>query len=92
VLVAIFRPWLVRTRASRARLPRSPVISNSAISFPKATTGLDVNKRTPGRKRGLAVDVLGLIIGVVVLAASAHEDRASGRPTRCSGQSGRSHP
>lgn len=33
---------------------------------------------TPGRKRGLAVDVLGLITGVVVLAASAH-DNAGGR-------------
>jgi transposase len=30
----------------------------------------------PGRKRGLAVDVLGLIIAVVVLAASAHENTA----------------
>lgn len=35
-----------------------------------------VNKKTPGRKRGLAVDVLGLIIGVVVLAASAHDNEA----------------
>lgn len=41
---------------------------------PKETTGLDVNKRTPGRKRGLAVDVMGLVIGVVVLAASAHDN------------------
>ncbi|MER5805216.1 MULTISPECIES: hypothetical protein [Streptomyces] len=32
----------------------------------------------PARKRGLAVDVLGLIIGVVVLAASAHGGRAHG--------------
>jgi len=30
----------------------------------------------PGRKRGLAVDVLGLVIAVVVLAASAHENAA----------------
>ena len=30
----------------------------------------------PGRKRGLAVDVLGLVIAVVVLAASAHENTA----------------
>ncbi|MFF1476649.1 transposase [Streptomyces sp. NPDC058301] len=50
-----------------------------AAGVPKATTGLDANKRTPGRKRGLAVDVLGLIIGVVVLAASAH-DNAARRP------------
>ncbi|MEU4098228.1 hypothetical protein [Streptomyces sp. NPDC026673] len=37
------------------------------------TTGLDVNKMAPGRKRELAVDVMGLISGVVVLAASAHD-------------------
>lgn len=30
----------------------------------------------PGRKRGLAVDVLGLVIAVVVLAASAHDNAA----------------
>jgi transposase len=30
----------------------------------------------PGRKRGLAVDVFGLVIAVVVLAASAHENTA----------------
>jgi transposase len=30
----------------------------------------------PGRKRCLAVDVLGLVIAVVVLAASAHENTA----------------
>ncbi|WP_432431140.1 hypothetical protein [Streptomyces hygroscopicus] len=29
-----------------------------------------------GRKRGLAVDVLGLIIGIVVLAASLHDNAA----------------
>jgi transposase len=30
----------------------------------------------PGRKRGLAVDVLGLVIAVVMLAASAHDNTA----------------
>ncbi|MFE5124186.1 hypothetical protein [Streptomyces sp. NPDC056669] len=30
----------------------------------------------PGRKRGLAVDVLGLAIAVVVLAASRHDNAA----------------
>jgi hypothetical protein len=30
----------------------------------------------PGRKRCLAVDVLGLVVAVVVLAASAHENTA----------------
>ncbi|GAA1016575.1 hypothetical protein Aple_102240 [Acrocarpospora pleiomorpha] len=30
----------------------------------------------PGRKRGLAVDVLGLVVAVVVLAISAHDNAA----------------
>ena len=46
----------------------------AAAGVPKTTTGLDANKKTPGRKRGLAVDVLGLITGVVVLAASGHDN------------------
>jgi transposase len=48
----------------------------AAAGVPKTTTGLDANKKTPGRKRGLAVDVLGLIIGVVVLAGSDHDNAA----------------
>jgi hypothetical protein len=47
-----------------------------AAGVGKRTTGLDVNKKTPDRKRGLAVDVLGLIIGVVILAASVHDNEA----------------
>ncbi|MGP3963517.1 transposase [Nonomuraea sp. 3N208] len=31
-------------------------------------------KKVPGRKRGLAVDVLGLVIAVVVVAASMHDN------------------
>jgi transposase len=49
---------------------------HSAASVPAETTGKDAGKKVPGRKRGLAVDVLGLVIAVVVLAASAHENTA----------------
>ena len=49
---------------------------HAATSVPAATTGKDAGKKVPGRKRGLAVDVLGLVIAVVVLAASAHENAA----------------
>ncbi|MGW7824670.1 IS5 family transposase [Streptomyces puniciscabiei] len=48
----------------------------AAAGVPNATTGLDTTKKVSGRKRGLAVDVLGLIIGVVVPAASAHDNAA----------------
>jgi transposase len=70
----------VRERARRLEDPSLVVIDTqslrAAAGVPKATTGLDAAKRTPGRKRGLAVDVMGLIIGVVVLPASAHENTA----------------
>jgi transposase len=49
---------------------------HSAAPVPAATTGRDAGKKVPGRKRCLAVDVLGLVIAVVVLAASAHENTA----------------
>nr|WP_244190481.1 hypothetical protein [Streptomyces caeruleatus] len=44
----------------------------------------DTNCKTPGRKRALAVDVLGLIIGGVVLAASAHGNAAGTAPLTAS--------
>jgi transposase len=47
---------------------------HAAASVPAATTGRDPAKKVPGRKRCLAVDVLGLVIAVVVLAASAHDN------------------
>jgi hypothetical protein len=47
-----------------------------AAGVPASTTGKDAAKRVPGRKRGLAVDVLGLVIAVVMLAASAHDNTA----------------
>ncbi|MET9471662.1 IS5 family transposase [Streptomyces sp. NPDC002922] len=70
----------VREKARRLEDPSLVVIDTQSVraaaGVPKTTTGLDSNKRTPGRKRGLAVDVLGLIIGVVVLAASPHNNAA----------------
>jgi transposase len=70
----------VRERARRLEDPSLVIIDTqslrAAAGVPKATTGLDAAKKTPGRKRGLAVDVMGLIIGVVVLPASAHENTA----------------
>jgi hypothetical protein len=47
----------------------------AANHVPAATTGKDAAKRVPGRKRGLAVDALGLIIAVVVMAASATDNQ-----------------
>lgn len=68
----------VRERAGRAEDPSAVVLDSASLhaasNVPAATTGKDANKKVPGRKRGLAVDVIGLIIAVVIVAASAHEN------------------
>lgn len=65
----------VRERSRRLEDPSLVIIDTQSVrvaaGVPKEMTGLDANKKTPGRKRGLAVDVVGLIIGAVILAASA---------------------
>ncbi|ADI04567.1 transposase, IS4 [Streptomyces bingchenggensis BCW-1] len=70
----------VRERARRLEDPSLVITDTQSIraaaGVPRIATGLDANKRVSGRKRGLAVDVLGLVIGVVVLAASAHDNAA----------------
>lgn len=64
----------VRERAGRAEDPSAVILDTQSIRaanhIPAATTGKDAGKRVPGRKRGLAVDALGLIIAVVITAAS----------------------
>ncbi|MET7729725.1 IS5 family transposase [Streptomyces mirabilis] len=70
----------VRERAGRLEDPSLVVLDtqsvHAAVNVPAATTGKDAAKRVPGRKRGIAVDVLGLVIAVVVLSASAHDNEA----------------
>ncbi|MFE3644811.1 IS5 family transposase [Streptomyces sp. NPDC059169] len=70
----------VRERARRLEDPTLVVLDtqsvHAAAGVPASTTGLDAAKKVPGRKRGLAVDVLGLVIAVTVLAASAHDNAA----------------
>ena len=70
--------WQVREKRGRLADPSLVVLDtqslHAAAGVPAATTGRDANKKVPGRKRGLAVDVLGLVIAVVVLAASVHDN------------------
>ncbi|MFD9782320.1 IS5 family transposase [[Kitasatospora] papulosa] len=70
----------VRERARRLEDPTLVVLDTQSVraaaGVPATTTGLDPAKRVPGRKRGLAVDVLGLVIAVVVLAANTHDNAA----------------
>lgn len=46
----------------------------ASTNAPKETTGLDPGKRSPGRKRGIATDVIGVVISVIVVAASMHDN------------------
>ncbi|MFD3658684.1 transposase [Streptomyces sp. NPDC058620] len=46
----------------------------ASVHAPKETTGLDPGKKSPDRKPGIATDVLGLVIAVVVVAASVHDN------------------
>ncbi|MEU3795772.1 IS5 family transposase [Streptomyces fructofermentans] len=70
--------WQVREMARRKADPSLVVLGtqsvHAAAGVPSVSTGRDAAKKVPGRKRGLAVDVLGLVIAVVVAAASAHEN------------------
>ncbi|MCQ8192698.1 IS5 family transposase [Streptomyces sp. RCU064] len=70
----------VRERARRLENPALVVLDTQSVhvsaGVPAAATGYDPAKRVPGRKRGLAVDVLGLVIAVVVLAANIHDNTA----------------
>lgn len=70
----------VREKARRLEDPTLVVLDtqsvHAAAGIPASTTGRDAGKRVPGRKRGLAVDVLGLVIAIIVLAASTHDNAA----------------
>ncbi|MGV9885314.1 IS5 family transposase [Streptomyces sp. NPDC003006] len=72
--------WQVREKKRRLADPSLVVLDtqslHAAAGVPADTTGLDAHKKVPGIKRGLAVDVLGLVIAVVVLAASVHDNAA----------------
>ena len=72
--------WHAREKKGRRADPSLVVLDtqsvHAAASVPAGTTGRDAGKKVPGRKRCLAVDVLGLVVAVVVLAASAHENAA----------------
>ncbi|GGS84090.1 IS5 family transposase [Nonomuraea spiralis] len=68
----------VRESKGRSADPSLVVLDTQSVraaaGVPAATTGKDAAKKVPGRKRGLATDVLGLVIAVVVTAASVHDN------------------
>ena len=48
--------------------------------MPKATRGWDNAKKVNGRKRHIAVDTTGLVLAVVITAASVQDRDAAGPP------------
>ena len=72
--------WQTREKHGRLADPSLVVLETQSVhvaaGVPASTTGNDAGKRVHGRKRGLAVDVLGMVVAVAVLAASAHENAA----------------
>jgi transposase len=73
----------VRIAAGRTSDPTAAVIDSQSVraadTVPKATRGWDNAKKVNGRKRHIAVDTLGLLLAVMVTAAST-QDRDAAKP------------
>ena len=73
----------VRTAAGRNPEPTAAIIDSQSVraadTVPKASRGWDNAKKVNGRKRHIAVDAMGLVLAVVITAASV-QDRDGARP------------
>ena len=73
----------VRAAAGRNAEPTAAVIDSQSIraadTVPRASRGWDNAKKVNGRKRHIAVDTSGLLLAVVITAASV-QDRQGARP------------
>ena len=73
----------VRVRAGRTPTPTAAVVDSQSVraadTVPRASRGWDAGKKVNGRKRHLAVDTMGLLLVVMVTAASV-QDRDGARP------------
>jgi transposase len=73
---------LVRDHHGRATAPTASIMDTQSVktshNVPADSQGIDAGKKIVGRKRGIITDVLGLLLAVVVTAASA-SDNAIGR-------------
>jgi putative transposase len=72
-----------RAAAGRTPQPTAAVIDSQSVraadTVPKASRGWDNAKKVNGRKRHIAVDTTGLVLDVVITAASV-QDRQAARP------------
>ncbi|HEX3193748.1 MAG TPA: IS5 family transposase [Streptosporangiaceae bacterium] len=73
----------VRAAADRDPEPTAAVIDSQSVraadTVPRASRGWDNAKKVNGRKRHIAVDAMGLLLAVVITAASV-QDRDAARP------------
>ena len=73
----------VRAAAGRDAGPTAAIIDSQSVraadTVPKASRGWDNAKKVNGRKRHIAVDSMGLVLAVVITAASV-QDRDAARP------------
>jgi transposase len=73
----------VRLREGRAAEPTAGIIDSQSVraaeTVAKSSRGYDAGKKVNGRKRHIAVDTLGLLLCVLVTAASV-QDRDGARP------------
>ena len=73
----------LRVRAGRDRCPTAAIIDSQTVpaadTVPRSSRGWDGAKRTNGVKRHIAVDVNGLLLAVVVTAASIQDRDAAHR-------------
>jgi len=69
---------LVRTKTGRKAEPSASIMDSQSVktstNVPAATQGIDAGKRIVGRKRGIITDTLGLLLAVVVTAASVSDN------------------
>lgn len=67
----------VREKAGRNPGPTAAIIDAQVVkassNAPEASQGYDAGKRTKGRKRHIAVDTLGLLLALVITAASVQD-------------------
>src|SRR5262249_15387304 len=75
----------VRAAAGRDAEPTAAVIDSQSVraadTVPRSTRGWDNAKKVNGRKRHIAVDSMGLLLAVVITAASV-QDRDAAPPRR----------
>src|SRR5882757_29903 len=71
---------LARSKEGRAPEPTAAIVDTQSVKTstnpPLETQGTDAAKLIVGRKRSIATDALGLLLAVIVCAASVHENKA----------------